>query len=150
MLVRIEFAVSAIEEAQEEEREHLCPTDPRADDHPRMMMGGRDKQVRECHSFEVAVDTEAGLLVVGQSTQASHDNGRLPDIITAAEAHEPEGETFELTLRGRPQQIGCTPRRTGGCTLPLTCASRQLRTFVRRTYQPDVVPRTEVRDWPQA
>ena len=97
-----------------------------------MMMGGRDKQVRECHSFEVAVDTEAGLLVVGQSTQASHDNGRLPDIITAAEAHEPEGETFELTLRGRPQQIGCTPRRTGGCTLPLSCATRQLRTFVRR------------------
>jgi len=41
-----------------EERKHLCLTDPDA----RMMAGGRDKQVRECHSFEVAVDRGGGLL----------------------------------------------------------------------------------------
>jgi hypothetical protein len=87
MLHQIKTAVTAIEEAQTEGRKHLCLTDADA----RMMMGGRERQVRECHSFEVAVDSEAGLLVVGQSTQESHDNDRLPQIIAAANAHEPEG-----------------------------------------------------------
>jgi len=30
---------------------------------------GRDKPIKECHSFEVVVDKDAELLVVGQTTQ---------------------------------------------------------------------------------
>ena len=48
-----------------EGRKHLCLTDPDA----RMMGGGRERKVRECHSFEVAVDREAGLLVAAQASQ---------------------------------------------------------------------------------
>jgi hypothetical protein len=84
---RIEAAVAAWDEARAEGREHLCLTDPDA----RMMQGGRDKQVRECHSFEVAVDREAGRLGVGQTTQESHDNTRLKPLVEAAREHEPLG-----------------------------------------------------------
>lgn len=54
-----------------------------------MMAEGREKQIRECHSFEAAVDE--GLLVAGQSTQENNDNRRLPDIVALAEEHEPGG-----------------------------------------------------------
>jgi hypothetical protein len=56
-----------------------------------MMAGGRAKRVQECHSFEVAVDATDGLLVVGQTTQETHDNTRLEPIVAAAQEHEPEG-----------------------------------------------------------
>jgi transposase len=87
MRERIEAAVTALDEAMAEGREHLCLTDPDA----RMMAGGRDKQVRECHSLEVVVDREDGLLVVGQTTQEGSDNERLEPLIAAAQEHEPNG-----------------------------------------------------------
>jgi hypothetical protein len=87
MLPRIEAAIEAIEEAQEEGRKHACVTDPDA----RMMGEGREKPIRACHSFEVAVDPEAGLLVVGQSTNAGNDNGRLLGLVEAAGEYEPDG-----------------------------------------------------------
>jgi transposase len=87
MRERLTEAVAALDEAMAEGREHLCLTDPEA----RMMAGGRDKQIRESHSFEVAVDREDGLLVVGQTTQEGPDNARLEPLVAAAQAHEPEG-----------------------------------------------------------
>jgi hypothetical protein len=64
-------------------RKQLCLTDPDA----RMMAGSRERQVREGHSFEVAVD--AGLLVAAQTTQESHDNARLKALVALAQQHEP-------------------------------------------------------------
>jgi Transposase DDE domain/Transposase domain (DUF772) len=87
MRARLAAGIGAITAARAEGREHRCLTDPDA----RMMSGGRDRQVRECHSFEVAVDREAGLLVVGQTTQEGHDNARLEPLVAAAQAHEPDG-----------------------------------------------------------
>jgi hypothetical protein len=87
MRPRIEAAVTAIDAAQAEARKHLCLTDPDA----RMMPEGREKRVRECHSFEVAVDREAGLLVVGQTTQEGQDNARLEALVRAAQEQEPSG-----------------------------------------------------------
>ena len=87
MQARVEAGIAALAAALAEGRGHLCLTDPDA----RMMAGGREKQVRECHSFEVAVDREAGLLVVGQTTQEGTDNARLEPLVAAAPAHEPDG-----------------------------------------------------------
>jgi hypothetical protein len=87
MRQRVAAALAALDAAPAAGRAHLCLTDPEA----RMMTAGREKQVQECHSFEVAVDREAGLLVGGQTTQASHDNTRLEPLIAAAQAHEPHG-----------------------------------------------------------
>jgi transposase len=56
-----------------------------------MMGGGRERKVRECHSFEVAVDREAGLLVAAQVSQDASDNARLEPLVAAAQAHEPAG-----------------------------------------------------------
>jgi len=87
MLPRVKAAIAALDAASADGRRHLCLTDPDA----RMMPAGREKQVRECHSFEVAVDREAGLLVVGQTTQEGNDNARLEPIVAAAQAQEPAG-----------------------------------------------------------
>lgn len=87
MLERVEEAIEAIDEAEAEGRKHVCLTDPDA----RMMPEGREKRVRECHTWEVAVDREDGVLVVGQTTQEAHDNHRLEPLVEAAQAHEPEG-----------------------------------------------------------
>jgi transposase len=85
MLPRIEEAIAAIESAQEEGRAHACVTDPDA----RMMGEGREKRVRECHSYEVAIDND--LLVVGQTCQSAVDNPRLIPLVEAAKKHEPDG-----------------------------------------------------------
>jgi transposase len=85
MLPRLKAAVAAIEEAQQEESKHACLTDPDA----RMMGEGREKRIRECHSYEVAVDN--GLLVVGQTCQSSVDTPRLKPLLEAAQKQEPEG-----------------------------------------------------------
>jgi transposase len=87
MRQRFKAGLAAVEAAIAEQRKHLCLTDPDA----RMMGEGRSRQVRECYSFEVAVDREAGLLVVGQVTQEPSDNARLEPLAEAANAHEPEG-----------------------------------------------------------
>ncbi len=85
MRKRIQAGIAAIEEAEKDARKHACLTDPDA----RMMGEGREKGIRECHSFEVATDN--GLLVVGQSTNIGADNYRLIAIVEAARQHEPEG-----------------------------------------------------------
>jgi transposase len=85
MRKRIEAGIAAIEAAEEEGRKHACLTDPDA----RMMGEGREKGIRECHAFEVAVDNE--LLVVGQSTNSGADNSRLIPIVAAARTQEPDG-----------------------------------------------------------
>jgi Transposase DDE domain/Transposase domain (DUF772) len=87
MRARLEAGVAAITAALTEGRPHLCLTDPDA----RMMAGGRERQVRECHSFEVAVDRAAGLLVVGQTSQEGNDNTRLEALVAAAQPQEPDG-----------------------------------------------------------
>jgi hypothetical protein len=68
-------------------RKHLCRTDPDAE----MMGEGRTKRVQECHSFEVVVAREAGLWVVGQTSQEGNDHARLEPGLAAAQAHEPDG-----------------------------------------------------------
>jgi hypothetical protein len=85
MLQRIVESIAALEEAGEEQRKHLCLTDPDA----RMMPEGIHKGIRECYSFEVAVD--AGLLVAGQTTQDGFDQQRLEPLVAAAAEHEPGG-----------------------------------------------------------
>lgn len=87
MLPRIEAAIETLEAAQQNESKYACLTDPDA----RMMGEGREKHIHECHSFEVAVDKEDGLLVVGQTCQSTTDNSRLEPLVKAARAHEPEG-----------------------------------------------------------
>lgn len=87
MRPRLEAALAALAAAEAAGQKQLCLTDPDA----QMMPEGREKRVRECHSFEVAVDREAGLLVVGQTTQVGPDNARLEPLVEAARAHEPEG-----------------------------------------------------------
>jgi len=87
MRERCETALAALDAAAADGREHLCLTDPDA----RMMGGGRERKVRECHSFEVAVDREAGLLVAAQVSQDASDNARLEPLVDAAQPHEPAG-----------------------------------------------------------
>jgi hypothetical protein len=87
MMGRLQAGLAAIEGAMTEGRQHLCLTDPEA----RMMGGGRERKVRECYSFEVAVDAGAGLLVVGQVSQAASDNERLEAVVGAAAPYEPAG-----------------------------------------------------------
>lgn len=84
---RLEAGVEAIRQAQEEGRKHLCLTDPDA----RMMPEGREGKIRECHSFEVAADKGAGLIVAAQTTQSGVDNERLEALVEAAAEQEPEG-----------------------------------------------------------
>jgi transposase len=85
MLKQIAAAIQAVGTAIIEGWEYLCLTDPDA----RMMAEGREKRIRECYSFEVAVDS--GLLVAGQTTSEGNDNARLEPLVEAARPHEPNG-----------------------------------------------------------
>lgn len=85
MKPRLKLAIDAINEAKEQGIKHACLTDPDA----RMMGEGRQKSVRECHSFEVATDN--GLLVAAQTSQSAHDACRLEPLVDAARQNEPEG-----------------------------------------------------------
>src|SRR5437764_2993889 len=87
MLARVAAGLKAIAAAAADGREHLCLTDPDA----RMMHGGRERRIQECHSFEVAVDQ--GLLVASGTTQENNDNARLEPLVAAGEKHEPAGVT---------------------------------------------------------
>ena len=78
MLQRIEEALETLALAKEEELKHVSLTEGDA----RRMQGERDKRVRECHSFEVAVDN--GLLVAGGSCQEAHDSSRLESLVQQA------------------------------------------------------------------
>ena len=84
---RIKAASAAVEAAQEAGGGFVCVTDPDA-----CMMGeGREKRIHECHSYEVAVDEDAGLLVVGRASQSPVDNPRLEPLLEAAALLEPGG-----------------------------------------------------------
>jgi transposase len=85
MLQRVQHAITALNEALADGRQHVALTDPDA----RMMAGGRDHRVEECHSWEIAVD--AGLLVAAGTTQEPTDNARLLPLVAAAERWEPAG-----------------------------------------------------------
>jgi transposase len=87
MQPRLEATIKTLETAQKEGDKFACLTDPDA----RMMGEGREKRIRECHSFEVVVDADAGLLVVGQTCQSSVDNPRLEILVQAAQQQEPNG-----------------------------------------------------------
>ena len=62
-------------------------TDPDA----RMMLGGVEKRVHECHSFEVAIDRDCGLLIAAEVTQVGTDQNRLTSIVESAKKNEPCG-----------------------------------------------------------
>ena len=87
MLGRLKRAQAALDEARATGLKHVSVTDPDA----RMMGEGRQKQIKECHSFEVGVDN--GLLVAGESTQERCDNRRLEPLVEAARSQEPDGIT---------------------------------------------------------
>jgi hypothetical protein len=84
MRERIAAAVAAIDAAEEDDRKHVCLTDPDA----RMLGEGRSKQLRECHSFEVAIDNG---LVVASGVTGEQDNGRLVPLVESAKGNEPAG-----------------------------------------------------------
>ncbi len=88
MRTRVKGALKALEEAQEEGRKHLSLTDPEAE----MMHGGREKQVRESYSFEVALEQGSGLLVAQGVTREGTDSRRLTPLLEAAKPRLPEGK----------------------------------------------------------
>jgi transposase len=85
MRQRIKAGIAAIGSAIADGRTHLCLTDPDA----RMMPEGTEQKIRECHSFEIAVDN--GLIVASQTTQVGSDQLRLGAIVEAAAKNEPAG-----------------------------------------------------------
>ena len=89
MRPRIEKAIKTLEAAIANGDKHACLTDPDA----RMMKEGREKKVLECHSYEVVVDSDSGLIVAGQSSQSPVDNPRLELLFDAAKLNEPGGIT---------------------------------------------------------
>jgi hypothetical protein len=87
MYGRVQEAIDAIDAAQNLGLGHVSLTDPDA----RMMKEGRKKRVRQCFSYEVALDN--GLLVASGVTQSNTDNSRLIALIEAAKKNEPNGIT---------------------------------------------------------
>jgi transposase len=84
---RAQKALKAIEDAEAKSLKHLSLTDPDA----RMMLGGVEKKVHECHSLEVAIDRDSGLLVAGDVTQIGPDQNRLTPLVESAKKNEPCG-----------------------------------------------------------
>jgi transposase len=141
-------AVAAIDAARAAQQKHLCLTDPAA----QMMVSGREKRIQECHSFEVAVDREAGLLVAAQTSQEATDNNRLEALVEAAGVHEPlgvlkvdadsgyfsGGPVGRLILAGRDL---CVPDSSTAGDLhrgqPAGTARAKARGQVEFTYDPD-------------
>ena len=124
MVARVHEALSAIDEAESEGRKHLCLTDPDAG----MMHGGREKVIRQCHSLEVAVDRDCGLLVAENVTQAGNDNERLEYLVESAACNTAEGVSavdgdsgyFKIESVIRLMQRGidvCVPDSTTACEL---------------------------------
>jgi transposase len=87
MQKQIVQAIAAIDAAEADGRKHLCLTDPDA----RMMPEGRSKRLRECHAFEVAVDKDAGGLIVAAGVTTESDNLRTLPLVEAAREQEPDG-----------------------------------------------------------
>ena len=84
---RISEAIGSIEEAECEGRKQVCLTDPDA----RMMYSGTEKKLKQCHSLEVAIDRDCGLLVAAGVTQVGADNQRLIPLVEGARSNEPDG-----------------------------------------------------------
>jgi len=87
MRQRLEAADQALKEAAERERKFVSLTDPDAE----MMIGGIEKQIRECHSFEIAADAGSEMLMAAGVTQIGNDNERLEGLVAASAAKEPAG-----------------------------------------------------------
>ena len=83
MRERVAESLGQIKKAQAEGRKHVCLTDPDS----RMMCEGREKAIRQCHSFEIAVDN--GLIVAGGSSQDNTDTARLEPLVEQARQNEP-------------------------------------------------------------
>jgi len=124
MVERVKGAVAAIDQAQSDGRKHLCLTDPDA----RMMQGGREKRVHQCHSLEVAIDRDCGVLVANDVTAEASDNDRLEPLVEAARRNEPCGVTaadgdsgyFKTEALLRLSSAGidlCVPDSTTACEL---------------------------------
>ena len=86
MIPRLKAALKTLEAAKEQQLKHACLTDPDA----RMMGEGRDKSIKECHSYEVVVDKDAGLLVSAEVI-TEHDSARLEAAVESAQEREPFG-----------------------------------------------------------
>ena len=84
MKPRLVKAIETLETATEQGLKHACLTDPDA----RMMGEGRDKPIKECHSYEIAVDN--GLVIHSEVIQVP-DYARLEPAVKAAQANEPGG-----------------------------------------------------------
>jgi transposase len=87
MRERVATGLEAIAQAESEGRKQVSLTDPDA----AMMPEGCEKKIRECHSFEIAVEKDSGLIIAGQSSQHGNDNHRLEGLVAAAQSHEPTG-----------------------------------------------------------
>jgi transposase len=87
MRERASCAISAIEQAESDGRKQLCLTDPDS----RMMPSGVGKKLMQCHSLEVGIDRDCGLLVATGVTQIAPDNGRLKPLVERAKLVEPNG-----------------------------------------------------------
>ena len=142
---QIAAALEALTAAETEGRAHLCVTDPDA----RMMYGQRERQTRECHSFEVAVDQD--LLVAAQATQEGSDHVRLAALVEAARAHEPGGVVgvdgdsgyYDRTTLVELLQAGvdlCIPDAQTACDLhrgqPIGTTRGRARGSIEFTYDP--------------
>ena len=145
MQQRVAAAIKAIDAAVADGRQQVSLTDPDA----RMMPEGRERKLRECHSFEVAVDH--GLLVVGQISPEGSDNRRLEALVEAAQKHEPDGVTavdadsgyYSGDAIGRLLAQGldlCVPDSHTACDLhrhqPVGTKADQHRGEVPFTYDP--------------
>ena len=87
MRARASCAIAAIDQAESDGRKQVCLTDPDS----RMMLSGVGKRLRQCHSLEVAIDRDCGLLVATGVTQISPDNDRLKPLVERAKSAEPDG-----------------------------------------------------------
>jgi Transposase DDE domain len=89
MQVRIEKAIAAIANAEADGRKHLCLTDPDA----RMLAGESSHNVKEFHSFEIAVDQG---IIVATGVTTDQDNSRAAPLVDAALARE-SGSVVSVT-----------------------------------------------------
>jgi transposase len=143
MIERVKAAVGAIAAAEAAGLKHLCLTDADA----RMMPEGREKKIRECHSFAVATDN--GLLVAAETSASGNDNARLGPILEVAAQNEPEGVKavtadsgcFDGDEVGRQIRAGvdmCIPDSNTACDLhrhqPIGTQRAKLRGSVELVY----------------
>jgi transposase len=143
MIERVKGMLAAIATAEADGLKHLCLTDPEA----RMMPEGREKKIRECHSFAVATDN--GMLVAAETSASGNDNARLGPILEAAAKNEPEGVKavtadcgcFDGDEVGRQIRAGvdvCIPDSNTACDLhrhqPIGTQRAKLRGSVEFVY----------------